>query len=78
VRDEQDRRAEVVAEPPQQLDDLRLERDVERTRRLVRNQQRRPEHQRHGDHDPLPHTARELMRIVVQPLGGVWDADLLE
>ena len=68
----------AVAQPPQQLDDLGLERDVERTRRLVRDQQRRLEQQRHGDHDALPHAARELVRIVVQALGGVGDADLLE
>ena len=61
-------------QPPQQLDDLRLERDVERARRLVGDQQRRLEQQRHRDHDALPHAARELVRVVVQALGGVRDA----
>ena len=78
VRDEQDRRAVAVAQPSQQLEDLGLERDVERARRLVRDQQRRLEQQRHRDHDALPHAARELVRVVVQALGGVGDADLLE
>ena len=68
----------AVAQLSQQLDDLRLERDVERARGLVGNQQRRLEQKRHRDHDALPHTARELVRVVVQALGGVRDPHLLE
>ena len=46
-----------------QREDLRLRRDVERRRRLVGDQQRGLEHQRHRDHDPLPLAARQLVRI---------------
>ena len=38
----------------------------------------RLEQQRHRDHDPLPHAAGELVRVVVDAVGGVRDADELE
>ena len=41
VRDQEDRRAVVALEPLHQLEDLRLDRDVERGRRLVGDQERR-------------------------------------
>ena len=34
--------------------------------------------QRHGDHDPLAHAARELVRIFVEPAPGVGDAHQVE
>ena len=78
VRDEEDRRAALVAQLAQELDYLRLERHVERGRHLVGDEERRLEHERHRDHDPLPHSPRELVRVVVEPLRGVGDADPLE
>ena len=65
VRDEQDRRAVVALQPLHQLEDLRLDRHVERGRRLVGDQQRRVARERHRDHHALPHAARELVRVVV-------------
>ena len=56
---------------PHQFEDLRLRRDVERRGRLVRNQQRRIEHQRGRDHDALALAAGELMRIGVDHLLGI-------
>ena len=50
-----------------QLQDLRLRGDVERGGRLVGDQQRRLEHQRHRDHDALALAARELVRIATRP-----------
>src|SRR3546814_17068634 len=47
---------------------LRLNGDIERGGRLVRQQQLRPAGQRHGDHHPLAHAAGELVRVVVQAL----------
>ena len=41
VRDVEDRGAQLVAQAADQVDDLRLERDVQRRGRLVGNQQRR-------------------------------------
>ena len=51
-----------------QIEDLRLDRDVERGRRLVGDQQLRVAGERHRDHHALPHAARELVRIVVEAL----------
>ena len=58
----------------QQLEDLRLHGDVERGRRLVGDDERRPAGQRDRDHHALPHAARQLMRVVVDALFGVGDA----
>ena len=49
-----------------QVEDLRLDGDVERGGRLVGDQQRRIAGQRHGDHHALAHAAGELVRIVVE------------
>ena len=75
VGDEDDRRAEVGLEPPDQLEDLGLDRDVERRRRLVGDQEVGVARERHRDHHPLAHAARELVRVVVDPLLRVGDAD---
>ena len=58
-----------------QLEDLRLDRDVERGRRLVRDQHPRVAGERHRDHHPLAHAARELVRIVVHAPLRLGDAD---
>ena len=47
-----------------QIENLRLDRDVERGRRLVGDQQRRIQHERHGDHHALAHAAGKVMRIL--------------
>ena len=47
--------------------DLRLDRDVERGRRLVGDDQRRAVQQRDRDRDALAHAAGELVRIGVEP-----------
>jgi hypothetical protein len=48
---------------PDQRQDLRLGRDVERRRRFVGDQQRRLECQGHRDHHPLPLATGELERV---------------
>ena len=78
VRDEDDRGSVRLPEPLQELDDLSLERHVERRGRLVGDEQRGLEHERGRDHDPLPHAAGELVRVVAQAIPNVGDADLLE
>ena len=78
VRDEQHRHAEVALELRQKLEDLRLDRDVERRRRLVRDQEVGPVRQRHRDHDALPLPARELMGIGGQPALRVLDSHLVQ
>ena len=67
VRDHQDRRADTLLQLQHQPQDLRLDRHVQRGRRLVGDQQPRRARQRHRDHRALAHSARELVRIIAQP-----------
>src|SRR5881275_3043952 len=76
VRDQDDRRAEVALQVLDQLQDLSLDRHVEGRGRLVCDQQVRVAGQRQRDHHALPHPARELMRVVVDPLFRPRDSDL--
>ena len=62
----------------EQLEDLRLDRDVERGRRLVGDDERRIHDERHRDDDALPHAAGELVRIFVRALRRRRNADRLE
>ena len=61
---------------PDEIEDLRLHRDIERGRRLVGDQQSGIAGQRHGDHRALAHAARQLMRIAVDRLLRIGDVDL--
>ena len=74
VRHEDHRRAELLAEPLDQLDDAGLDGDVERRGGLVEQQQRRLRQQRHGDHDALLLAAGELVRIGAHHAFGVRQA----
>ena len=65
--DQHDRHAELRLHLAQQVEDLRLDRHVERGRRLVGDQQFGAAGQRHRDHHALAHAARELVRVVVDP-----------
>ena len=58
-----DGRAHPALEVAHQLQDLRLDGDVERGGRLIGDQQLRIAGQRDGDHDPLAHAARKLVGI---------------
>ena len=78
VGDEQHRHALAALQSGQQFEDLRLHGDVERGRWFVGDQQFRLVGQRHGDHDALALAARKLVRIGVEPLLRIADADLLE
>ena len=69
---DQDRRQVALAvELRQQIEDLRLDRHVERRCRLIRDQHLRLERQGHRDHRPLAHAAGELVRVVTDPPLGV-------
>src|SRR4051794_9440510 len=76
VRDEDVGQAEFVLKVVEQVDDLRLDRYVERRDRLVAEDQLRFEGQSPGDPDPLPLPAGEFMRVAVVVLGG--EADPVE
>ena len=66
VRDEEVREAEVPLEVLEQVEDLRLDRDVERRDRLVADDQLRAQGERARDADSLALAARELVRIAVR------------
>ena len=61
-------RPELVAQLLEQLEDLRLDHDVEGGRRLVADDDRRVAGQGHRDHRPLAHAARQLVRVGAGPL----------
>jgi hypothetical protein len=75
VGDDDDGRAELVLQPLDQVEDLGLHGHVQGGGRLVGDQHGRVERERHGDHRPLPHPARELVRVVVDAALGPRDAD---
>ena len=72
--DQDDRRAGARLQLDEELEDLRLDGDVERRRRLVGDQEARIAGERHRDHHPLAHASRELVRIIVEALFGIGDA----
>ena len=67
VRDEEVGEAEPRLEVDQQVEDLRLDRDVERRDRLVGDDQLRLERERARDADALALAAGELVRIAARP-----------
>ena len=68
VGDDDHRHVAAALFARQQIEDLRLDRHVERGGRLVGDQQFRFAGQRDRDRDPLPHAAGKLMRVLHQPL----------
>ena len=69
VRDEQIREVELPLQVVQEVQDLCLDRDVERRHGFVAHDQLRTQRERSGDADPLPLTTRELVRVPVVVLG---------
>ena len=67
VRHEDHRQAEVALQFAQQEEDLDLHGGVEGGGRLVGQQHLRPAGERQGDHGPLAHAARHLVRVRVEP-----------
>ena len=78
VGDEQQAHIFGLFQLGQQLEDLRLNGDVQRGGRFIRNQQVGPVGKGHGDHHALTLTARQLVGIGVQTAFGVADADLFQ
>ena len=73
--DEQDGQAEVVPQRSQEVENLRLNGDVERGGRFIGDEQLRAADQGHGDHHPLAQAARQLMRILSGAKLGAADAE---
>ena len=61
-----------------QIEDLRLNGDVERGGRLVGDHKLGPAGQRHGDHHALAHAAGELVRVVIDAACGIGDLNQLQ
>ena len=78
VRDEQNGHSELGLQVFEELQDLRLHRDVERGRGLVGDEKVRFVRERHCNHHALALAARELVRIGVEPFFCIADADLIE
>ena len=76
VADEQHRCAVFPAQVPDQIDDSGLDCHVQRGGRLVKDQQRRFRHQRHGDDDALLLTAGKLVWVGVEDAVRVGQADI--
>ena len=77
VRDEDVREVELRLERAEQVEDLRLNGDIQRRDRLVADDQLRIQRQSACDPDPLPLAPRELVRIAARVLGAQPD-DLQE
>ena len=75
VCDHDDRHADLVLQIHHQFEDLRLDRHIERGGRFIRDEQLRFAGKGDGDHHPLAHTAGKLMRVLLQPLFRLIDAD---
>ena len=73
VADEEQRCRDLSAERRDQVEHLGLDRCVESGGGLVKDQQRRLHRQRHGDHHPLLHPARELVWIAAHDGGRIRD-----
>ena len=78
VADEDHRHTQPPLQVGQQIDDLGLYGDVEGGGRLIRDEDGGLACQRHGDHRPLLHPTRELVRIRIDALLGIGEAYELE
>ena len=65
VADEDIGELKLVLQVGQQIEDLRLDREIERRHRLVENEQRGIEHERAGDGDALALAPREHVWVAI-------------
>src|SRR5262245_64157440 len=65
--------AELLLQVQHEIQDLGLDRHVERRGRLVGNEHLRVAAQRHGDHHALPHTTGQLVRVFPKTLLRIGD-----
>ncbi len=69
MADEQIRQAQFVSQVHEQIEDLRLNRHIERRHRFIAHQQLRLHCQRAGDADTLALAPTELMRVALPQAG---------
>ena len=77
VGDEHHRHVAVSLLVLEEVEDLRLHRDVERGGGLVGEEHRRAAGERDRDRDALAHAARQLVRVLVEPPSRLGDADVV-
>lgn len=75
MRDEHNRHAQFPLHFFDQLENLRLHRDIEGGGRFVGDKNLGFGDERHGDHYALSHAAGEFVRVIMDTLGCVVDAD---
>ena len=73
VRDEEEREAQLLLQADEKIEDLRLDRDVERGDRLVAYDEFGVEREGAGDADALALAAAELVRVAPFGRGGKAD-----
>ncbi len=78
VRDEEHGHVQALAQLVDQVEDLRLDRHVERRRRLVGDEELRLARERYGDHHALAEPAGKLVGVVVEALGRMGHPDELQ
>ena len=78
VGDVDDRNAALLLDAADQLQNLGLDGDIQRGGRLIADEQVGVAGKGDGDDHTLPHTAGQLVGVVLHPLFGVGDADLLQ
>src|ERR1700741_3534204 len=69
VRDKEIAQAEIALQLDEQIDHLRLDRDVERGDRLIADDEARAQGERAGDADALALPTGEFMRVAIERLG---------
>ncbi|EGJ74167.1 putative ABC transporter ATP-binding protein [Streptomyces sp. Tu6071] len=78
VRDDEEGEPRLLAEVGEEVEDLGLDGDVERRRRLVGDQDAGPGRERGGDQDALEHPAGQLVGVLGADPGGFAQVDLGE
>ncbi|MNI56483.1 hypothetical protein D3C73_1114900 [compost metagenome] len=78
MRNHQNGHALALLQITHQIEDLCLDRYIERCGRLIGNQQLGIADHRHGDHHPLAHPAGELVRVLLGNFFRTGDADLTQ
>ena len=68
----------IAPQSSHKIEDLGLHGDIKCSRRLIGDEECRIAGQRHGDHRPLAHTTRKLMRIAVKRLARIRNINLGE
>jgi hypothetical protein len=78
VSNEENGHAELLTQLAQQLDDLRLDRNVQRRRGFIGHQEFGLGRQSHRDHDALLHSAGQFVRITLHTGFRRWNPHQLQ